>query len=439
MKAIVNTTLYDFNHYKENQYILFDDRIIEVGPMDKFEDKGYDLIEGSGHLTMPSLVNAHSHIYSTFARGMSVPFNPINFHELLEQLWWKLDGGLNLDNIYHSGMVYGSETLLNGVTTLIDHHASGVDIEGSLNSLKKAVCDELGLRGIFCFETSDRFETYRCINENIHFARDHQTQTSRGLFGMHAAMTLSDESLRMISKQIDGLPIHIHVAESQLDESESLIRHGQRVIERLDEFNLLKPNSLLAHCLFIDEDEAKLIKENQCKVVLNVTSNMNNGVGLPNVKMLTQNNIPMMIGNDGISTSITTEWLNLYYCMHLKYKNIMSFGLDQLLEMINNAYEYSSELLNCQLGRLSDGYEADLLMLPYSAPTPISEDNVFGHLFFGVFNAFKPRHVWCQGQQLVDNYELTQVKDILYKEAVRSSRELWERIGAATIAREDES
>jgi len=123
MKAIINTTIYDFEKYGENQYLLFDEKIIETGPMSDFVDKGYEIIDGRDHLTMPSMVNGHSHIYSTFARGMSLPFDPSNFVEILEQLWWRLDNALNLDNVYHSGVVYSRDTLLNGVTTIIDHHA----------------------------------------------------------------------------------------------------------------------------------------------------------------------------------------------------------------------------------------------------------------------------------------------------------------------------
>jgi len=427
MKAIINTTIYDFEKYGENQYVLFDKKIIETGAMSDFVDEGYEIIDGRDHLTMPSLVNGHGHIYSTFARGLSLPFNPNNFVEILEQLWWRLDKALDLDNVYHSGVVYSRDTLLNGVTTIIDHHASGA-IRGSLNQLKKSVVDEGGMRGLFCFETSDRFDQFYCINENIDFAKNNHSEKCTGLFGMHASMTLSDETLQKISEQIGELPIHIHVAESKYDQSESMLKYGMRIIERLDKHHLLKHNSLLAHCLYIKENEAEIIAKRGCKVVYNVTSNMNNGVGLPNYKMFKNHGIPVLIGNDGLSTGITTEWLNLFYSMHLRYQTPNAYGFDDLLKMIDATYEYAGQLLGIKLGRLEKGYESDLLMMPYIAPTPIGGHNAFGHIFFGMANSFRPRHVWCAGNQLVQNFEVGDAHLNSYRESCQSAAEVWQRL-----------
>ena len=57
MKAIINANTYDFDHYRENQYILFDEKIVATGSMEEFLDKDYEIIDGRDHLIMPSLVN----------------------------------------------------------------------------------------------------------------------------------------------------------------------------------------------------------------------------------------------------------------------------------------------------------------------------------------------------------------------------------------------
>lgn len=427
MKAIIHTNTYDFHSYAEDQFVLFDDKIVTTGPMTEFVDRDYELIDGTDHLTMPSLVNGHGHIYSTFARGLSVPFNPSNFVEILEQLWWKLDSALELEDVYYSGVVYSRDTLLNGVTTIIDHHASGA-IRGSLNQLKKAVVEEGGMRGVFCFETSDRFDPYYCINENIDFAKENQSETCTGLFGMHASMSLTSKTLEKISEAMGDLPIHIHVAESQYDESECLLKYGKRIIQRLDEHGLLKENSLLAHCLYINADEAAIIGERGCKVAYNVTSNMNNSVGLPDFTLLKKNGIQVLVGNDGISTGIATEYLNLLYTMHLRYQNPNIFGFEDVRQIINDTYAYAGNILGVKLGRLDVGYEADVLMIPYIAPTPIDNDNAFGHLFFGLANGFRPRHVWCGGKQLVTDFEVSKNHLTTYKEGKAVAAKLWQRI-----------
>ena len=124
MKAIINARIYDYENYIENGYVVFDKKIVKVGKMSEFKNDGYNIIDANGQLLLPNFVCAHSHIYSIFARGLSLPFNPKNFQEILDQMWWKLDSQIDNEITYYSGIAAGSEFLLNGVTTIIDHHAS---------------------------------------------------------------------------------------------------------------------------------------------------------------------------------------------------------------------------------------------------------------------------------------------------------------------------
>lgn len=424
-KAIINTIIYDFNEFIEKGYIVFDEKVAEVGSMDSFVDRGYQIIDGKNHLTMPSLVAGHTHIYSTFARGMSVPFNPKDFQGILDQLWWKLDRNLNNEMNYYSGIVGGTDYLKNGVTTLIDHHASGIDIKGSLNSLKKAICNDVGIRGVFAFETSDRFSVKKAIEENTDFIRDNNSQFSSGLFGLHASMSLSEKTLTKVSQSLNKSPIHIHVAESVLDGEDAQKKYQEKIIKRLNRHNLLNKNSLLAHCIYLDDEELEIISETKSVIVVNFTSNMNNSVGIPDLSKFRKHNIKTIIGNDGISSSMASEYLSLYYATHLLDKTPTTFGLDKLLKMIKDTYEYANDVLGTKLGKLEENCEADLLMIPYIPPTPITKDNAFGHLFFGMFHSFKPKNVFVNGKQLVANYKVNDLLENKYSKARASAEKLW--------------
>jgi len=107
--AFINAKIYDFNKFSENQYVIFDDRILEVGHMNDFKDDNYEITDCKDHLVLPSLVCGHAHIYSTFARGMSVPFSATNFQEILDQLWWKMDRNLDNKMNYYSGIVSATD------------------------------------------------------------------------------------------------------------------------------------------------------------------------------------------------------------------------------------------------------------------------------------------------------------------------------------------
>lgn len=429
MKAIINVRIYDYDKYIENGYVVFDKNIVKVGQMKDFVNHDYKIVDGKGKLLLPNFVCAHSHIYSIFARGLALPFNPTNFQEILDQMWWKLDAKIDNEITYYSGIAAGSEFLLNGVTSIIDHHASGTEILGSLASLKKALVNTIGLRSILCFETSDRYPVNECIKENISFAKKYHNDHVAGLFGMHASMSLSNETYKSVSKKLKDLPIHIHVAESDMDEKDCLEKYGTNIISRLDKYHLINKDSLIVHGVHISEEELKTVKDRGAYMVVNTTSNLNNAVGIPDINLYLKHNIPVMIGNDGLSSSMATEYLNAYYLTHLKNSSPTAMGLGVILNSINNAYDYVSRRLNINLGKIKENYVSDFMLVYYSPFTDMNESNAFGHLFFGLFPNFKPSDVYVNGARLVHNGELTSkhVKDEFNK-CHKYSKELWKRV-----------
>ena len=429
MKALINVRIFDYEIYIENGYVVFDELIREIGDMRDFKNKGYQVIDGKGQLLLPNFVCAHSHIYSIFARGLLLPFDPKNFQDILDQMWWKLDSKIDNDITYHSGIAAGSEFLLNGVTTIIDHHASGKEILGSLSYLKKALVNTLHLRSILCFETSDRFNIDECIKENISFAKRTHTPHASGLFGMHASMSLSDDSLKRISRKLHDLPIHIHVAESEMDEEDSVKKYNMPIMARLEKYHLLNKDSLIVHGVHISDEELDFVKERGAYMVVNPTSNLNNAVGIPDVKKYIDKGIPVLVGNDGLSSSMATEYLNTLYLTHLKNDSPTALNVRDIQKMINDAYEYVGRRLNINIGKISPDYVADFMLVPYTPFTEMNSSNAFGHIFYGLFPNFKPADVYVDGNRLVKNYQLVSSKAKFELEASKEySKELWRRV-----------
>lgn len=429
MKAIINVRIYDYNRYIENGFVVFDKKIEQVGPMSSFKDKGYQIIDGQGQLLLPNFVCNHAHIYSIFARGMILPFNPHNFLEILEQMWWKMDAKIDNETTYYSGICAGKEFIENGVTTIIDHHASGTDIIKSLTMLKKSLVDTLGLRAILCFETSDRYPVDQCIKENISFMRRYHTDHLAGLFGMHASMTLSDKTLAAVSRQLKGGPIHIHVAESQMDEDDSMDKYHTTIMERLEKHNLVNENSLIVHGVTISDKELDIVAKHKAYMVVNTTSNMNNAVGLPNVCNYLKHGIKVLVGNDGLSSNMANEYNGVFYTAHLYNKSPLAMSLGEILEMINNSYEYASKMLNIKLGKIEKDYEADFMLLPYKPFTKMDDTNAFGHIFYGIYPALKPNDVYASGKCLLKNRKIISKKaKEQFEQSLEVSNKLWARI-----------
>ncbi len=426
--VIKNVMIFDFERFIERGYVRFEKEIKEVGSMEDYRPiDGEEELDLSGKLLMPGFIVGHAHIYSTFARGMIVPFNPKSFKDILEQLWWKLDSKLDLEAVEYSGLVSAIEYIKNGITTVIDHHASGMAIRGTLQTLKKAVVDTGKLRGIFCFETSDRFPVDETIEENIEFMKE-SSEKHAGMFGLHASLSLSDETLKKVASVLEGRPIHVHVAESVEDELDSIQKSGKRVVKRLDDFGLLTENSILAHCVHIDEEEAEILGQRNVYIAVNVTSNMNNAVGLPKTKLFKEHGIKIIVGNDGLGYNITRDWMNLYFSQKLLYEEPTYFSLDDLKEAIQNTYELASKLLGVKIGKIEPGYKADLVLLDYTPPTPISKENAMGHFFFGVLDSPKVTDVLVDGEFLMKDGKIHLDVEGIYEEARRVAEKVWERL-----------
>ena len=426
MKAIINARIYDYVTYIDNGYLLYDEKIVEVGDMKNFKNKGYDKVEDfQGDLLMPTFVCAHSHIYSIFARGLALPFNPHNFQDILDQIWWKLDAHLNNKETYFSAIAAGSEFLLNGVTTVIDHHASG-EITGSLNSLRKAFVGPLKMRGIFCFETSDRFDVKKCIKENVSFAKKHPGE---GLFGMHASMSISNKTLIAIKKAQGDLPVHVHVGESEMDLEDSYDKYNKPIIARFDEAGILLPDSLIVHGLYVGDRELDIIAQKKCYMVINTTSNMNNAVGIPYIKKYFDHGVKVMVGNDGLNSNMASEYMNALFSGHLSGTSPTALGVNEIRQMILNSYEYVSRRLGIKLGEFKPGFESDFMRVKYTPFTKMDGSNVLGHIVFGLFPNFKPSDVYTYGKKRVKNYKIV-CKSLENQviEARKYADELWSKV-----------
>jgi cytosine/adenosine deaminase-related metal-dependent hydrolase len=436
---IVNVSTYDFEEYRTDRFVLFEETILATGAMSELEDVLVSLaldrddctvVDGKGSFLLPGLVAGHTHLYSTFARGWQTPFNPHSFQDVLDQLWWKLDRSLGKDEIYYSGLAGAAEFLKNGVTTIIDHHASGKLIKGSLNLLKQGVVTEAGLRGLFCFESSDRFNIDECIEENVAFASSQSKESHPrwgGMFGMHASMSLSDESLGKISLAAGDMPVHVHGAESQEDVDWTFKHSGKSVVERFDQFGLLKPNSLIVHGVHMSDRDFELLKERGCTLVFNPTSNMNNGVGLPPVKQAVSHKIPWMVGNDGLGYNMNRDYQTLLFTYQLQH-GPGSFPFDWLLDSINRSYDYVNTALGCKIGRIKKGYEADLFLLPYDSITPVEEGNILGHLLFGLLDNIRPSYLWAGGKLKIRESGLWDRNIYKQDETRMCAQKLWKEL-----------
>ncbi|MCX6246025.1 MAG: amidohydrolase family protein [Bacteroidetes bacterium] len=374
------------------------------------------VIDCTGKYITHSFANGHHHVYSALAMGMNPPRkNPENFLEILQYIWWNLDKALDLEMIRSSALVTAIACAKNGITFVVDHHASPFAVAGSLETIARAF-DEAGVGHLLCYEISDRDgldSARKGLLETEHYLRHRQ-----GLVGLHASFTVSDDTLeRAVDLAIrTDSGIHMHVAEDNSDELHCLEHYGMRIMNRLDQAGALQfPKTILAHCLHLDQAERKIVAQSSAWIVQNTESNLNNGVGHFSSSGLGPN---IMLGTDGMHSDMLRSAKAAFFAGQ-EYDSIDSY---ETYRRFRNVHHYLSR------NELTGDGENNLVILDYDSPTPFNQSNFPGHFLFGI-ESKNVRHVISGGKLIVeDGQMLTLNEPEILAEAQKQAERLWAKM-----------
>ncbi len=408
------------------------DRIAQIAPPEEIHGPFDRVLPAAGKAVLPGLINAHMHYYSTLVRGLGKAAPSCNFREVLENLWWRLDRKLSLDDVEVSARVILVDAIRKGTTTLIDHHASPGAILGSLKRIALAVKD-FGVRSCLCYEVSDRDGeqvTTEGLEENCAFARECAAAGDphlRALFGLHAAFTLSNKTLARAAHlgHETGAGFHVHVAEAESDVASNRDLFGKTPVARLVSHGILKKGSIAAHAVHVDEADVEALAGSGAWVVHNPQSNLNNAAGVADVVGLVKRGVRVGLGTDAMTVNMFEEVRVGLWAQHLRQNN-PSCGFMELTDalFVENP-RIASALWGFPLGTLAEGAAADVILVDYHPPTPLNGDTVLGHLVFGISQAPVDTTI-CGGRILMEGKSLK--IDLDEAELARKSRALAERL-----------
>ena len=372
---------------------------------------GENIIDAGGRVVTIPLVNFHDHIYSRLAKGLPAKGEMNSFQNILKNLWWKLDLNLDLEMVKASAQMAVLESIKNGVTYIFDHHASPNSTEGSLSIIANVI-ETIGLRGVLCFETSDRNDerlSQNAIKENKNFILNNTNQNIKAMFGLHASFTLEDETLKTVSEfiQNETIGVHVHLAEDESDNEISKNKFGKNPIERFNDFKLLNKNSILAHGIHLTEKDYQILKSSGAALAYNLDSNLNNAVGLPNFKMV-PNSTPVLVGTDGMHANIARSFKQLF----LQLRN-SGFSFDDafgfMIKTYFNQHKFVKQFFT-DFPSLNIGDRADLIIWDYIPPTPINKDNFWGHYLYCIIER-QVKTVIQNGNVLMRDFNLVNIDE----------------------------
>ena len=352
-----------------------DERIAQIGKMEKMEPTQLEEFDLGGRLVLPGLTNFHHHLYSALAVGLAPKGKTDSFEKILQNLWWHLDKNHNEQSIYYSALQGIIDSVKYGVTTIFDHHASMKYISGSLNTIEKAL-REIGIKGVLCYEISDRPGLERIpdqIEENLSFWRSHiNDKAIKGMLGLHANLTLSDQTMEQLKTlRPKNCPIHIRCGEAKIDLDFCKDKGFAGPVDRLNHYDLLESNSFLAHCVNLSDKDYEVLAELQPVIISNPESNTNNNVGKMDATKIGR----YCLGTDGMTGNMIGTMRSHFLMEHADIANPQDL-LFKLPQDIKSRFFTDS-------GGLSGGNKADIAVTNYIPVTEINLDNLFYHLMFG--------------------------------------------------------
>jgi putative selenium metabolism protein SsnA len=346
-----------------------------------------------------------------------------------------VDKVLNLEDVRYSALATLMDCVKYGVTTVFDHHASQNHIEGSLFVIAE-VAKQLGLRTSLCYEVTDRDGVMACesgIRENVEFiklAKKQQDGMLAGMFGLHASLTLSQQSLEKCVEAMGDLHagFHIHTAEGTADVFDSLEKYGKRVVNRLFDAGILGRKSICVHCVHISPAEIELLAQTDTAVVHNPESNMGNAVGCGPVLKMMERGVTVGLGTDGY-TSDMFESLKVTNILHKHHLGDPSVAWGEAPQMLfDNNSKITQRHFGTRLGVIEKGAAADLIVVDYEPLTPMEANNTNGHILFGMMGK-SVDSTMINGRFVYKNRELLVADE---KETLHKSREqaadFWRRV-----------
>lgn len=426
---------------KENRILedyalrIDNDRIKEIGRSTDLSKKhpGEEKLDARGQYVLPGSICAHTHFYGAYSRGMGIPGPaPKDFPEILRRLWWPLDRSLDAESIRYSVLPCLVDAIRHGTTTLIDHHASPNAIEGSLDIIAKEV-ESAGVRAVLCYEVTDRDGEAKMragIDENVRFMKKAKSPLLAGTFGLHASLTLSDSSLALCRQSVpDEAGFHIHTAEHEADEYDSLNKSGQRVIDRLQKHGILGPHTITAHGVHFDAREMQILAETGTWLSHQPRSNMNNGVGVAPIESMLRLGVKVCLGNDGFSNAMWEEWKASYLLHKVHHRDPRRMGAYDVTQMAiyNNASLANIFFPFAPIGQLIEGAFADIIFVDYHPNTPMTSGNLPWHVLFGFQQSMVTTTVVAGNVLMRDRRLLTLDEEEISARAREIAPGVWDR------------
>ncbi|MDQ3572582.1 MAG: amidohydrolase [Actinomycetota bacterium] len=294
------------------------ERIVALGE-GVIPEPGDEVIEGAGRALVPGFVNAHTHAGMTLFRGYA---DDLPLMEWLTSHIWPVEKRMTDEDVYWGTRLACVEMVRTGTTTFWDMYWHA-------EAAARAV-EDAGLRAITAaplIDDSDPAKSERACADaerSIEAIAAAGGALAKPGFAPHAIYSVSEKSLRRLAERAPelGVPIQIHLSETEQEVADCIRDHGMRPAQYLDECGLLAPGTILAHGVWLDESELDLIAGRGATVVTNPVANLKLAVGGPfPYPAARSRDVAMGLGTDGPGSNNSLDLVDDVKVFALLQKN----------------------------------------------------------------------------------------------------------------------
>lgn len=366
--------------------VLVDNGIIAaVGKIDAAQEQNADVIDASGKLLMPGLINGHCHVPMTILRNYA---DDMDLQTWLFIYIFPTEERLTGEDIYWGTLLGIMEMVATGTTCFIDMY-------DHMNDLARAA-EESGIRaqlsrGVMNIEDGTDFSGHKGLNESIDFYRQWNGAANgriTGAFAPHAVYTCSAGFIKAVieTAQRFDAPIHVHLDETRVEHEDCLAKYGKTPTRYLYDLGLFDRRTVTAHCVWITDEDIDLLKEKNVTIAHNPTSNLKLASGIAPVPEALNREVNVILGTDGASSNNN---LNLFEEIHLSSLIHKGAKHDPLLVNAETALRMATTngaaaLGANDLGIVEEGAKADLILIDMDKPHIIPVHNVLSALAYSV-------------------------------------------------------
>jgi len=400
--------------------VLFNDRTIDIyieGKEIKQIGEGLSfpadkILDGSRKAVIPGFVNAHTHAAMTLFRGFGddMPLMP-----WLEQKIWPNEAKMTREDVYWGAKLACLEMIKSGTTTFFDMYHK---FRGTADAT-----EEMGLRGMIAGVCFDHFQTdqaEKCKRHNEKLVEEVNGYSKRIQYalGPHAIYTVSGELLQWCHQfaMEHNISIHLHLAETEGEVEDSIKHFGLSPVRYLYKLGILSPRLIIAHGIYIDDDELRMLADHEVKVVHNPASNMKLASGIHfKFKEMRQLGITVGLGTDGCSSSNNLDMIEAMKLASLLGK---AWRKDPEAltanEMLQAATAEGAAMFGLKAGQIKEGYLADLCLIDLNTPAFTPNFNFVSNLVYAA-NGSCVDTVICDGKILMENKKVPGEDEIMGK------------------------